>query len=88
MQSLTSIAGASNTFVINHVFRAHSAPSDKSKLDHYGLWQDIPAGHLHVDYHGNSASLEGTRREFYLRSDIDTLYATRSRYAYLGAYGL
>lgn len=73
-------------FVFNHVVRAHSSPSDKGKLDAYGRWQDIPAGHPHVDYCGDPIFLEGTKQELNLPSHVASLFDQSSRYAYLGAW--
>ncbi|KAF1930530.1 uncharacterized protein M421DRAFT_99821 [Didymella exigua CBS 183.55] len=81
-----NLTGASTAFVFNHVVRAHSSPSDKGKLDSHGRWQDIPAGHPHVDYCGDPTYLEGTKRELNLSPDVSSLYTTSSRYAYLGAW--
>ncbi|KAJ4368570.1 hypothetical protein N0V86_009477 [Didymella sp. IMI 355093] len=81
-----NLTGATTAFVFNHVVRAHSSPSDKGKIDPYGRWQDIPAGHPHVDYCGDSAFLEGTKQELNLPSEVFSLYSTSSRYAYLGAW--
>ncbi len=83
---ILSSTGASTAFVFNHVVRAHSSPSDKGKLDAHGRWQDIPAGHPHVDYCGDSAALEGTKRELSLPPHVSALFNTSSRYAYLGAW--
>ncbi|KAF3039711.1 hypothetical protein E8E12_004518 [Didymella heteroderae] len=81
-----NLTGASIAFVFNHVVRAHSSPADKGKLDYYGRWQDIPAGHPHVDYCGEPVFLEGTKQELDLPPEIYHLYNTSSRYAYLGAW--
>ncbi|KZM25783.1 uncharacterized protein EKO05_0002577 [Ascochyta rabiei] len=81
-----SLTGASTAFVFNHVVRAHSSPSDKGILDSHGRWQDIPAGHPHVDYCGDPDFLQGTEHELNLPSHVASLYATSSRYAYLGAW--
>ena len=77
---------ASIAFVFNHIIRAHLTPADKGKLDSYGRWQDIPAGHPHVDYCGDLDFLEGTRQELNLPPDVSLLYDASSRYSYLGAW--
>ncbi|KAJ8107349.1 hypothetical protein OPT61_g8931 [Boeremia exigua] len=81
-----SLTGASTAFVFNHVVRAHTSPLDKGKLDVHGRWQDIPAGHPHVDYCGEPASLEGTKQELNLPPHISVLFDTSSHYAYLGIW--
>lgn len=75
--------GANTAFVFNHVTRAHSVPSDQSKLNSY---EDIPAGHPHVDYCGDPTFLESTKKELKLPSEVASLYSTSSRYAYIGAW--
>lgn len=72
--------------MFNHVVRAHSSPSDKGKLDAHGRWQDIPAGHPHVDYCGEPGLLEGTKQELKLPLHISSLFNSSTRYAYLGAW--
>lgn len=78
--------GASAAHVFNNVMRAHSSPPEKGIQDSKGRWQDIPSGHPHVDYAGNSTAIEGTKRELNLPPHISQLFETCSRFAFLGAW--
>ncbi|KAF1833008.1 hypothetical protein BDW02DRAFT_648733 [Decorospora gaudefroyi] len=80
------LTGASTAYVFNHVMRAHSSPADKGILDAHGRWQDIPAGHPHVDYAGDAAAIEGTKRELNFPPHIAQLFDTSTRFAFLGAW--
>jgi hypothetical protein len=51
-----------------------------------GRWQDIPAGHPHVDYAGTPGAMLGTRAELSLPASVDTLFDSSSRYAFLGMW--
>jgi hypothetical protein len=66
--------------------RAHTSPASKGSQDAQGRWQDIPAGHPHVDYAGALGAMAGTRAELQLPAHIDTLFDTSSRYAFLGMW--
>lgn len=66
--------------------RAHSHPTDKGIQDSKGRWQDIPSGHPHVDYAGNPAAIEGTKRELNLPNHISALFTSSPRFAFLGAW--
>ncbi|KAF2110743.1 hypothetical protein BDV96DRAFT_500560 [Lophiotrema nucula] len=83
---ILDVTGASTAHVFNHVIRAHSSPSDKGVLDAKGRWQDIPAGHPHVDYSGDLDHIEGTKRELSLPPHISKLLDSSSRFAFLGAW--
>ncbi|KAH5418594.1 hypothetical protein HBI23_153660 [Parastagonospora nodorum] len=80
------LTGASKAHVFNHVMRAHTSPASKGIQDAQGRWQDIPAGHPHVDYADTSGAMLGTRAELNLPLSIDTLFDTSSRYAFLGMW--
>ncbi|KAA8618886.1 hypothetical protein A1F94_005615 [Pyrenophora tritici-repentis] len=80
------ITDASTAHVFNHVMRAHSSPSEKGIQDSKGRWQDIPAGHPHVDYAGSSAAIEGTKLELNFPPHISKLFDTSTRFAFLGAW--
>lgn len=66
--------------------RAHTSPASKGVQDAQGRWQDIPAGHPHVDYADTPGAMLGTRAELSLPPSIDTLFDTTSRYAFLGMW--
>jgi hypothetical protein len=78
--------GASTTHIFNHVIRAHTSPSEKGILDPQGRWQDIPAGHPHVDYAGSASALSGTLLELQLPPHITSLFSTARRYAFLNCW--
>ncbi|KAF1956449.1 hypothetical protein CC80DRAFT_446388 [Byssothecium circinans] len=80
------LTGASTIHVFNHVFRAHSSPSERGILDAQGRWQDIPSGHPHVDYAGTPSAISGTKAELNLPPHIARLFASSSRFAFLGAW--
>lgn len=66
--------------------RAHSSPADKGVQDAQGRWQDIPAGHPHVDYADYLTAIEGTKQEINLPPAVSEMFEYSSRFAFLGMW--